>query len=119
MKKQVSISDAELPIMKVLWEKGELASPEIFAGMEGNISTLKTLLKRLVQKGAVKAAGFTSRTYRYSAIISEEEYIRCERAGFLQKVFDGSREKMLLNFVKEEHLTRDDLEKLIQMIEEE
>lgn len=119
MKKQISIADAELPIMKVLWEKDNLTSPEIFADMEGNKSTLKTLLKRLVEKGAVKAIEINSRTYRYSAVISEEEYISRERTGFLQKVFDGSREKLLLNFVKEENITRDDLKKLLQMIEEE
>ena len=50
MEKTISIADAELPIMKVLWEKEDLTSPEIFANMTGNKSTLKTLLKRLVKK---------------------------------------------------------------------
>ena len=119
MKQQISIADSELPIMKVLWQRGSLTSPEIFADMPGNISTLKTLLKRLVEKGAVRATEINARTYRYGALISEKEYISQERAGFLQRVFDGSREKMLLNFVKEENLTREDIEKLLQMIEEE
>ncbi|MEG0898825.1 MAG: BlaI/MecI/CopY family transcriptional regulator [Oscillospiraceae bacterium] len=119
MDKKINIADSELPIMKVLWEKDNITSPEIFDGMSGNISTLKTLLKRLVDKGAVKATEINSRSYRYSAVVSEDEYICSERKGFLQKVFDGSKEKMLLNFVKEENITKDDLEKLLEMIEEE
>lgn len=119
MKRQISIADAELPIMKVLWEKGELTSPEIFANMTGNKSTLKTLLQRLVAKGAVSAAEINARTYRYSSIVSREEYTRQERIGFLHKVFDGSAQKMLLNFVREENITRDDLQKLAEMIEED
>lgn len=118
MKRRIAIADAELPIMKVLWDKDALTSPEIFADMPGNKSTLKTLLKRLVDKGAVRAEQISSRTYRYSAVVSREEYVNYERGGFLQKVFDGSREKMLLNFVKEEHMTREELEKLLDLIEE-
>lgn len=119
MEKKISIADAELPIMKVLWEQGGLTSPEIFAGMTGNKSTLKTLLQRLVAKGAVTAVEINSRCYRYSAAVSREDYVRQEQTGFLQRVFDGSVKKMVLNFVKEEKLTREDLEELLGMIEEE
>lgn len=119
MAKKINVGDSELPIMKVLWEKGPCTSPEIFEGMEKNISTLKTLLKRLVDKGAVKAEEINSRNYRYRAVLTEKEYIRSARKSFLQTVFDGSKEKLLLNFVKEEHVTREDLEKLMSMIDKE
>ena len=119
MRKHIQIADAELPIMKVLWDKGDLTSPEIFADMEGNKSTLKTLLQRLVAKGAVKANEINSRTYRYSPVVTREEYTNATCRSFIQKVFDGSAEKMLLNFVKEEKISREDLQKLLDMVEEE
>ncbi len=119
MSKKINIADSELPIMKILWERDNLTSPEIFENLEGNKSTLKTLLQRLVTKGAVEATEINSRTYRYSATVKKEEYIKSERKGFLQKVFDGSKEKMLLNFVKEENVTKEDLQRLLDMIEEE
>ena len=119
MKKQIKIADSELPIMKVLWEKGELSSPMIFECLDGNISTLKTLLKRLVDKGAVKTKKLDARSYIYSPVISESEYIRYERKGFLDRIFDGSREKMLLNFVKDEKITKEELQRLIDLIDEE
>ena len=118
MQKKTIINDSELPIMKVLWKRDGVALPEILAQLRGNKSTLKTLLGRLVSRGAVRAEEITQRSYRYSAIVSEEEYIAGQRSSFLQKVFDGSAEKMLLNFVREEHISAEDLRSLMNQIEE-
>ncbi len=122
MQKTIAITDAELDIMKVLWQQGALSSPEIFSLMENNDkskSTLKTLLLRLVQKGAVRFEEINSRTYRYIPEITEEEYINHNSKNFINRVFDGSVQKMLLNFVKEEKITKADLERLIVQLEEE
>jgi BlaI family penicillinase repressor len=123
MLKQITITDAELTIMKALWEKGSATSPEIFDSVEDaenkNKSTLKTLLLRLVQKGAVKAEEINSRNYMYSPLITQEDYIDYTRKNFIDRVFGGSAQKMLLNFVKEEKISKDDLKKLMDLIEEE
>lgn len=119
MKREITIADSELPIMKILWERGALTSPEIFEHLEGNKSTLKTLLKRLVEKGAVETERINARTYRYFPVLTQDEYVDRERRGFLQRVFDGSKRQMLLNFVREEKITREDLEELFRLIEEE
>ena len=119
MNHKMNIADGELPIMKVIWEHPNLTSPEIFEYLEGNKNTFKTLLQRLVAKGVIKATEINTRTYHYEAIVSREEYTQNEHRGFLQKVFDGSKEKMLLNFVKEENITKADLEKLLDLIGEE
>lgn len=117
----IAITDAELEIMKVLWRKGSATSPEIFADIEDgksrNKSTLKTLLLRLVQKEAVAYELINARNYRYRPLVSEAEYIRHNRRNFLDKLFDGSAKKMLLNFVQEEKLTKEDLLELIDRIE--
>ncbi len=118
-KREINIANSELPIMKVLWQKGELPSPDIFAELDGNVSTLKTLLKRLVDKGEVGKNQLGSRSYTYYAITSEREYINAERKGFLARVFDGSKNKMLLNFVKEENITKEDIKQLLELIEED
>lgn len=118
MSKTINIADAELPIMKILWENGSLTSPEIFSHMTGNKNTLKTLLLRLVQKGAVKSSGTSPRNNMYTPVVTLDEYINHNRRSFLDKVFDGSAQKMLLNFVKEENISREDLQKLLDMVEE-
>ncbi len=122
MQKKITVTDAELPIMKVLWAKGASTSPEIFESMEGaedkNKSTLKTLLLRLVHKGAVKAEEINGRHYRYIPQITQDQYIATSRRNFLERVFDGSAQKMLINFVREENISKADLERLMDMIEE-
>ena len=117
MSKKIVINDCELPIMKALWKKDGITSPEIFTDIDGNKSTLKTLLGRLVERGAVRIEEINQRTYRYFAVVTENDYIEGQRKTFLQKVFDGSAEKMLLNFVKEENISADALRRLVDLIE--
>ena len=119
MQKKIIINDSKLPIMKVLWQQDGIALPEILSQLRGNKSTLKTLLGRLVSRGAVRAEEITQRSYRYFAAVTEDEYIAGQRRHFLQKVFDGSAEKMLLNFVQEENISPEDLQGLLNQITEE
>lgn len=117
MDRRIVINDSELPIMKALWEKDGVTSPEILDGLRGNKSTLKTLLARLVERKAVRVEEINRRTYRYFAVVTRDDYIEGQRKAFLKKVFDGSAEKMLLNFVKEENISADALQRLIDLIE--
>ncbi len=123
MKQFVQITDGELPIMKVLWEKGSATSPEIYKNMEGaegkNKSTFKTELLRLVQKGAVKAEEINLRNYMYSPLVTREEYVAHSGKSFLERVFDGSVQNLLLNFIREEKVSKADIERLIAQIEED
>jgi len=115
------ITDAELDIMKVLWKNEGITSPEIFmmmnSGGEKNTGTLKTLLTRLVQKGAVRREEINERHYKYYPIVTEKEYIGRNRRRIIDRLFNGSIQELLLNFVKEENITKEDLEKLFQQIE--
>ncbi len=131
MQRKITVTDAELPIMKVLWDKGASTSPEIYKHMEGDVSgdkadgggknksTFKTLLLRLVQKGAVKAEEINARNFMYSALLSKDDYITYTRRNFLERVFDGSAQKMLLNFIREERIGRDEIEALLRQVEED
>lgn len=116
---KIQIADSELPIMKVLWKESPLTSAEILSKMEGNTNTLKTLLQRLVAKGALETEAIDKRSYSYRPVISQKEYRKICSKGFLEKVFDGSTQAMLLNFVKEEQVTKEELEELLRQIEEE
>ena len=120
---QISITDAELNIMKILWQKGPLTSAQIFAELKdcgtGNRNTQKTLLLRLVNKGAVSYSELENKSYLYSALIKQEEYINNSRDKFVEKVFDGSAQKMMLNFIHEKSITKADLQELIRLIEEQ
>ena len=64
------------------WASRRVTSPQILAQLRGNKSTLKTLLGRLVSRGAVRVEEINQRTYRYFAAIAEEKYVASYRAGF-------------------------------------
>ena len=123
MDNTIQITDAELDIMKVLWALGSATSPEILKGVSGNEqknrNTVKTLLLRLIQKNAVRYEEIRPRTYRYFPLVTETEYVKHSSMNFLSRVFEGSVDKMLLNFVKDESITKEDLQRMIDLIEEE
>lgn len=119
MAEYINITDGEHAVMKVLWDKGVATMPEILDCLPGQRGTQKTLLIRLIQKGAIVSEENKARFNTYTPAVSEEEYIANARKLFLQKVFDGSAERMLLNFVKEENISAESLKRLAQLIEED
>ncbi len=120
---KISITDSELEIMKVLWKKGSATSREILEGVSGdeikNRNTVKTLLMRLVAKDAVKYEKINERAYKYKPLVKEQEYITQSSDRFLDKLFEGSAKKLILNFVQSEKISKDELEELIKQLGDE
>ena len=121
--KKYEITDAELEIMKLLWEKGELTLNEIVENLskkeKKNKSTVKTLLYRLIEKKSVKSIINKKKENTYRAEIEKEKYLKKENESFLEKLYNGSTNKLLLNFVEEKKITKKDLEDLLNLIESE
>jgi BlaI family penicillinase repressor len=115
MKNVPKISDAEWTVMKVLWEKAPLSASKIIDALKGHVTwsprTIKTLLNRLVKKGAL---GFTQegRIYHYKPIVDETDCARAERSNFLSRVYGGSLTPMLTQFIEDEELTSEEIEAL-------
>ena len=121
--RKYEITDAELEIMKLLWEKEELTLNEIVENLskkeKKNKSTVKTLLYRLIEKKSVKSIINKKKENTYRAEIEKEEYLKKENESFLEKLYNGSTNKLLLNFVEEKKITKKDLEDLLNLIESE
>lgn len=121
--KKYEITDAELEIMKVLWKYGELTLNkivEILSKNENkNKSTIKTLLYRLIEKESVKSITNKTKENTYKATINEEEYLKKANETFLEKLYNGSTNKLLLNFVEEKKISKKDLQDLLDLIESE
>ena len=121
--KKYEITDAELEIMKVLWENGELTLNEIVEILskkeKKNKSTIKTLLYRLIEKESVKSITNKKKENTYKAAINEEEYLKKANESFLEKLYNGSTNKLLLNFVEEKKISKKDLQDLLDLIESE
>lgn len=110
-----SISDSELEIMKVIWKYNKTTTNKIIEELADEIewkpNTVKTLVNRLLNKNAI---GFEKegREYYYYPKVMKEEYIKKESESFINKLFNGSINSMLLNFVKNEKISDKDIEEL-------
>lgn len=116
----VRISDAELEVMKIVWEKGEVTSQEIINRLKGfkwNDNTVRTLINRLIAKKAVGVSSKQSKAYIYVPLIKEDEYTKTRTTNFVKQFFHGSVNEMMLNFVNSNELTKDDLSYLRDQID--
>lgn len=120
MKELPKISDAEWEVMKIIWKSPKITSTLIIEELSGSKewkpATIKSLISRLLNKEAI---GFdkNGKEYYYYPLVSEEECRREESKSFLNKVFDGSINSMILNFVKSEKLTADDINELRNILD--
>ncbi len=109
------ISESELEVMKLLWEKSPADLPELIERTkqrrDWDESTIKTLLRRLVGKGAIRRTG-ERRSYQYTPAISFREY-RVDLLRHVAKSFFGSNlVEMFCFFVREEKLSAEELGEL-------
>lgn len=123
MKDKYNITDSELEIMQVLWNLGNCGLAEIIIELDKikkrNKNTVKTLLYRLVDKGAVKSQKVNSQEFSYGATITEKQYLSKANNSFLSKLYKGNVEKLLLNFVEDKTVSKKELQKLVDMLESE
>ena len=120
MKNIPQISEAEWQVMKVLWSHSPLTANGIIEELGSRVSwkpkTVKTLISRLVSK---KALGYEkdSRLYRYFPLVSENECVKEESKSFLERVYGGAIKALLVNFIEEEPLSREDIEELKRLLD--
>jgi BlaI family transcriptional regulator, penicillinase repressor len=122
MKTSVAISAAESVVMQVLWlRKTSMATEEVIAALASKekwqASTVKTLLNRLLKKGAIKAQ-LDGRRYLYSPLIAREQWLSHESSGLLDRLFGGRVAPLVAHFSQTRKLTKKDLADLKKLIEE-
>ena len=115
-----NISEAESEVMKLLWDRSPQRSEEIVAALapaQGwTETTIRTLLTRLVKKGAVNVKG-KPRQYEYSPVVSKADYLHQESAGLIHRLFDGQVGPFVAQFSEREKLSKADIALLKRLIE--
>jgi len=123
MKTIPQISEAELEVMKILWEIGHATSSQIIDKLtkttEWKPKTIQTLIIRLVAKGALKAEKTEGKAFMYFPLISEDEFKVYASKSFLQKLFNGSLNLMVASFIKEQKISREEINSLKKLLDEE
>ena len=107
--------------MRVLWARGTATSAEIISALapksDWKPNTVKTLLARLVKKGAVSVRR-AEREHVFSPAVTEAECASAETRSFLRRVYDGAMTNMIAGFIEREELSQREIEELRQMLDE-
>ena len=117
----MQISDAESVVMQALWRHSPLSAEEVFAAVAGDQGwqepTVKTLLNRLLTKGAISAER-DGRRFLYSPVLQREQWLRQESEGLVDRLFGGRVAPMVAHFTESGRLSKKDLAELRQLLED-
>jgi BlaI family penicillinase repressor len=119
MTRNLRISDAEWDVLEPIWEAGACTAADVIRRLrtthDWNHSTIRTLLARLVEKGAL-AYDVDGPRYVYRAAVSRQQCVREEGKSFLEKAFGGDVAALVAHFVAEAPLDRKQIQQLRQLL---
>lgn len=115
----IRISDAELQLLQLLWDESPLGATEIAervpATRKWSLATVKTLLSRLVAKGAV-AAEAEGRRFRYSPAIDRESVAGRQADRLVDRLFGGRVSPLIAQLVEQRDIDPEDLAELEALV---
>lgn len=114
MAQHPKITDSEYEIMNLLWEAGRpLSVAEIRRGLQGTgweATTIKTLIARLTEKGALVRS--KAGVYLYAPTLGREEYTASAADSLVNRLFRGSAKALVASLIGSKDLTEQDMEEL-------
>ncbi len=118
-KPSITLTPAELRLMKVLWTRGESAVSDMVSATADErplaYTSVLTTIRILEQKGYVDHRQ-EGRAFLYSACVGEQEASRSEVRHVLQRFFGNSRERLLLSLLGDDEITPEELRRLKEAI---
>jgi predicted transcriptional regulator len=118
-KKSITLTEAELRLMKILWQRGESVVSDLVAAIpEGETlayNSVLTTVRILEQKGYVEHRQ-EGRAFVYRASVAEQEASRSEVRHVLSRFFGNSHERLLLSLLGDEEISPAELQRLKEAI---
>ncbi|MFN3475673.1 MAG: BlaI/MecI/CopY family transcriptional regulator [Blastomonas sp.] len=115
------ISDAEHAVMEVLWQRSPLTAADVADALadarDWTLQTVKTLLSRLANKGAVSYQQ-DGRRYLYTPILAREDYVGDESRRLVDRLFGGRAAPLIAHLAEQQQFTAEDLEEIERLIGE-
>jgi len=117
-----SLTDAEAPVMDVLWQREEATVADIVAALKdrkrtAHYSTVQTLLRILENKGYVGHEK-VGRAFIYRAKIDARQARRRALSHLLTRLFNGSPSELVLNVIEDGQIDPEELQRLKKIIED-
>ncbi|RPF70541.1 BlaI/MecI/CopY family transcriptional regulator [Aurantiacibacter spongiae] len=115
------ISDAEHAVMESLWARSPQSAAEVCEAVcqdrDWSIATVKTLLSRLVGKGAL-ATEPDGRRFLYSPLIERADYVGGESRRLVDRLFGGRAAPLFAHLAENEALSDDDIVEIERLLQE-
>lgn len=117
----IQISDAEATVMEVLWRSSPRSAEEVIAALADATGwaepTVKTLLNRLLNKGAVSACR-DGRRYLYTPVLKRKTWVQQQSEGLLARLFGGRVAPLVAHFSERGKLGEADIAELKRLVAE-
>jgi len=114
------ISEAEWEVMRIVWANAPLTASDVVSAIgdskDWNPKTVRSLMNRLVEKGAL-GCNAEGKSYTYFPLVKEDECVRSETSSLLRRIYGGALKPMLVHFLSDERLTKADIEELKQILD--
>lgn len=112
----------ELEIMKIVWDLKNATVRSVYEALLARrkiaYTTVMTMMNILEDKGYLRKTA-AERAYVYRAARPKSQVIKAMLSDFVNRVFDGSAEPLLVQLVKDRHLSQSEIEKITRAIQEE
>ncbi len=119
MKKTIRITEAEWEVMAAVWDRTPVAASTVAGVLEARkkwtLATVRTLLRRLVNKGALRRQ-MDGKRYIYTPCVSMAECARRESESFLDRVLGRAPSEAILHLVRRADLTKEDIQELRRIL---
>lgn len=120
--KAPNISDAEWTVMEVLWEHAPRTASDVAKDLAPAtgwaVNTVRTMLTRLVEKGALLSGENEAGVREFSPAFGREAMVRAESESFLNRVFRGAAQPLLVHFATRSNLSAAEIDQLKQLLDE-
>jgi BlaI family transcriptional regulator, penicillinase repressor len=116
-----TLTPQELAIMKIVWKAGQATVREVYEALRVQrkvaYTTILTMMKILEGKGYLSRDS-EERAHVYRPTRPEQTVVRSMVRDFIDRVFNGSAQPLLLHLVRDRKLSEDEMEELRRLLEE-
>jgi BlaI family penicillinase repressor len=119
MNTSMRITHAEWDIMTVVWRRAPVAAcavvEELQESKQWTLATVRTLLRRLTNKGALRQQ-VEGKRYLYTPLVSMDACVRQESESFWKRVLGRAPSAALIQLVERAELSKEDIEELRRIL---
>ncbi|MCT6700006.1 BlaI/MecI/CopY family transcriptional regulator [Rheinheimera sp. 4Y26] len=118
----MKLSEFELDVMQLLWQQEPCTTAQLHEHLAKTrkvaYTTVKTIIDRLEQKGAVQRCGQQGKAIIYRSAVAQSTLSDQATPGFMQRFFGGDSRSLIAHFIQQEQLNDDDIQYLQNLLKD-